>query len=67
MNERRTPDEMAPFEAEVAGIDRRIERRIDPGAAAMPVAVAVLVLAAAFLLPWTGSTAGWEVLVGEEY
>ncbi|AHI00028.1 membrane protein [Kutzneria viridogrisea] len=37
-------------------------RRIDPGARAMVVAVCVLVLLVAALLPWVAGTSGWQVL-----
>ncbi|HVL86273.1 MAG TPA: hypothetical protein VM367_18555 [Pseudonocardia sp.] len=62
--ERRVPEELARYDAELAGIERDVERRIDPGAAAVAVTVAVLVLVGALMLPWTGSTAGWEALAG---
>jgi hypothetical protein len=61
VNER---DEMAPFEAEMAGVQRRVERRIDPGGAALGVSIAVLVLLGSLMLPWSGSVRGWEVLAG---
>jgi hypothetical protein len=59
-------DDMARFEAELAGVERRAERRIDPGASALVVTVAVLVLLGSLVLPWTGDVAGWEVLAGTE-
>jgi hypothetical protein len=64
VNERRVPDELAPFEAELAGVEQRVERRIDPGATALTVSVAVLVLIGSLLLPWTGGAPGWEILAG---
>lgn len=51
-------------DAEFAGMTRRMERRTDPGPTALTVAIGVLVLLATLALPWTGSTAGWEVLAG---
>ena len=61
MNDR---DDMAPFEAELAGVQRQVERRIEPGGAALGVSIAVLVLLGTLMLPWTGSVRGWEVLAG---
>ncbi|WP_214369193.1 hypothetical protein [Pseudonocardia sp. H11422] len=66
MSESPAPDELSRLDAELAGVARRVERRIDPGATAMVVSVAVLVLIGALLLPWTGSARGWEILVGAE-
>lgn len=51
-------------DAEFAGMTRRMERRTDPGPTALTVAIGVLVLLATLALPWTGSTAGWQVLAG---
>jgi hypothetical protein len=59
-------DDMAAYEAELAGVQRRVERRIDPGTGALVVSVAVLVLLGSLMLPWTGDVAGWEVLSGTE-
>lgn len=67
MTERRVPDELAELDAELAGVERTVERRIDPGAPAVGVAVGVLVLLGSLILPWTGSTPGWEVLAGTEW
>jgi hypothetical protein len=59
-------DDMARFEAELAGLQRRVERRTDPGVAALVVVVGVLVLLGSLMLPWTGDVAGWQVLSGTE-
>ncbi|MFC5206974.1 hypothetical protein ACFPM0_10555 [Pseudonocardia sulfidoxydans] len=56
---------LSELDRELRDVARRVERRIDPGATAMVVAVAVLVLIAAFLLPWIGDERGWDLLVGE--
>lgn len=61
------PEELSRLDAELRDVARRVERRIEPGATAMVVAVAVLALIAAFLLPWIGGAAGWQVLVGAEW
>jgi hypothetical protein len=66
MNERKVPDELAALDAELSDVERTVERRIDPGAGAVVVAVGVLVLLATLVLPWSGSTAGWEVLAGTQ-
>lgn len=66
MNERRVPEELAPLEAELAGMEQRVARRIDPGPTAMTVAVAVLALIGSLLLPWTAGASGWEILAGVE-
>ena len=63
MNES-SPDDLAALEAELAEAERRVVRRVDPGATALPVAVAVLVLLGSLMLPWTGGVAGWEILAG---
>lgn len=58
---------ISELDRELRDVARRVERRIDPGATAMVVSVAVLVLIAAFLLPWIGDTVGWNILVGGEW
>ena len=63
MNES-SPDDIAALEAELAEAERRVVRRVDPGATALPVAIAVLVLLGSLMLPWTGGVAGWEILAG---
>lgn len=39
-----------------------VHRRIDPGVRAMVIAVCVLVLAIAGILPWVAGAPGWQVL-----
>jgi hypothetical protein len=63
MNES-SPDDLAALEAELAEAERHVVQRVDPGAAALPVAVAVLVVLGALMLPWTGGVPGWQVLAG---
>jgi hypothetical protein len=63
MNES-SPDDLAALEAELAEAERRVVRRVDPGAVALPVAVAVLVVLVGLMLPWTAGVAGWQVLAG---
>lgn len=66
MSERRVPEELASLEAELEGVEQRVERRIDPGATALTVSIAVLVLVGSLLLPWTSGAPGWEILAGIE-
>ena len=63
MNEN-SPDDLAALEAELAEAERTVVRRVDPGSTALPVAVAVLGVLIALMLPWTGDVAGWEILAG---
>src|SRR5262249_43933105 len=49
---------------ELEGVERRVERRIDPGGIAFGVTLAMLVLTATLILPWTGDAQGWEILAG---
>jgi hypothetical protein len=58
------PEELSRLDRELAGVSRRVEQRIDPGATAFKVSIAMLVLIVALVLPWTGSALGWEVLAG---
>lgn len=66
MNERKVPDELAALDRELAGVARRVERRIDPGPTALPVAVFMLALIVGLVLPWTGTALGWQILAGSE-
>ena len=61
-----SPDDLASLEAELADVERRVLRQVDPGAAALPVAVGVLIVLGSLMLPWTGGVAGWRVLAGLE-
>jgi len=58
------PEDLDALNREFAKVVRRVERRIDPGPTAVVVAVAMLALIGALLLPWTGSALGWEILAG---
>ncbi|GEL19000.1 Rv2732c family membrane protein [Pseudonocardia asaccharolytica] len=57
-------DDLRQFDEELREVERRVEQRIDPGAAGLVTSITVLVLIGAFLLPWVGPVAGWEVLAG---
>jgi hypothetical protein len=63
MNES-SPDDLAAMEAELAEAERSVVRRVDPGSTALPVAVGVLMVLVSLMLPWSGDTAGWEILAG---
>mgnify|MGYP004144088103 FL=1 len=60
------PRELDALDGEFDDVERRIAREIDPGARAMVVAILVFVLLASFVLPHTGSTRGFDVLVGTD-
>lgn len=60
----RDRDALADLDAELAGVERDVLRRIDPGLSAVVVNVCVLAVVGAVLLPWTAGLRGWEVLVG---
>ncbi|WP_232662577.1 Rv2732c family membrane protein [Pseudonocardia sp. TRM90224] len=57
------PEELAALDKE---LQRRIERRIDPGRTAMTVSIGMVALIVSLVLPWTGGAAGWQILSGEE-
>ena len=61
-----SPDDLASLEAELADVERRVVRQVEPGTIALPITVAVLVVLGSVLLPWTGDVAGWQVLAGVE-
>lgn len=58
------PEELAELDKELAGVVRRVERRIEPGGLAFGVTFAMLLLIVALILPWTGDAQGWEILSG---
>jgi len=57
-------DELVSLEAELADLERRVRSRVEPGSATTGVLVGILLLIASVGLPWTGDTAGWEVIAG---
>jgi hypothetical protein len=59
-------EELSALETELQSVARRVERRIDPGLAALVAAVGVLAVVGALLLPWIEGAPGWEILVGEQ-
>lgn len=58
-------DDLSPLEAELADVERAVQRRVEPGALASGVVVGILMLVASLSLPWTGSIRGFEVLLGQ--
>lgn len=67
MTEQHVPEELSRLDSELAGAQRRAERRFDPGGTAIVIACAVLVLMIAGFLPWSGSAVGWRVLTGADW
>jgi hypothetical protein len=67
MNDRSpSPDDLGALEAELAEVERRVARRVDPGVPAVAAAVGVLLVVVALMLPWTGGVPGWQILAGIE-
>ena len=62
--EHEVPEELSELNRELADVERRVERRIDPGGIAFGVTVAMLLLMVSLVLPWTGDALGWEILAG---
>jgi hypothetical protein len=58
------PEELSELNRELADVERRVERRFDPGGIAFGVTLAMLVLLVTLILPWTGDAQGWEILAG---
>jgi hypothetical protein len=61
------PNEFDAFRADLEDAERRIARRIEPGARALVVSILVFVLLASFVLPHTGDVRGWDVLFGSHH
>lgn len=60
---RRVPPALIQHDAELAGAERRVLSRLDPGLAALVLACAVMLLLVGVVLPWVGAASGWQVLV----
>jgi hypothetical protein len=58
-------DGVADLRTQVDDVERGLLRRIDPGMKAMVIAVAVLVLIVAAILPWVDGVAGYDVVFGQ--
>ncbi|HEV7908996.1 MAG TPA: hypothetical protein VGP03_12675 [Pseudonocardiaceae bacterium] len=59
------PDDMAELRREIEAAGRSAARWFEPGALAMVIAFAVLVILVAVLLPWVGPVSGLQVLLGD--
>jgi len=57
-------DDLSDLQIEVLKAPRRAFRQIDPGARALVVAVCVMVMLVAALLPWVDGASGWQILFG---
>lgn len=57
-------ERLAALRDEIDAVERSALRVVDPGARAVTVSVALLVLLVAFVLPWIGSDNGLDVLRG---
>ncbi|MGQ0838683.1 Rv2732c family membrane protein [Actinokineospora sp.] len=56
---------MASLRAEIDAVEHRAVRTVELGGRAVVASVAVFVLIIGHLLPWMGTAAGWEVLLGQ--
>ncbi len=57
-------DDLARLKEELAGVERRVQRRIDPGPIQLALTAAMLVLILSLAMPWTGDVPGWRILAG---
>ncbi|BDY31245.1 Rv2732c family membrane protein [Mycolicibacterium mageritense] len=53
------------FKGDLDAVERKIAREFDPGPRALVVAILVFVVLISFVLPHTGSSKGFDVLVGD--
>ncbi|WP_454789704.1 Rv2732c family membrane protein [Mycolicibacterium lutetiense] len=53
------------FRDDLAAVERKVTREFDTGPRAMVVAILVFVVLLSFVLPHTGATKGFDVLVGD--
>lgn len=58
------PENIAGLRAEIDAVERSMLRHVDPGARAVVISSAIMVLLLAVMLPWVGNASGWEVLTG---
>ncbi|WP_307868655.1 Rv2732c family membrane protein [Umezawaea beigongshangensis] len=59
------PEDVAGLRAEIDQVGRSAARRVDPGPGALVIAITVLVIMVAFVLPWVGAARGYDVLLGQ--
>jgi hypothetical protein len=58
------PEGIAGLRAEIDAVERSALRQVDPGARAVVISGAIMVLLLAVTLPWVGQASGWQVLSG---
>lgn len=58
-------DHVDALAAEIDAVEREVVSRVDVGRWVLIVAVGAFVLLVAAMLPWVGSSNGWEVLLGQ--
>ncbi|MDN5861167.1 MAG: hypothetical protein L0H84_21390 [Pseudonocardia sp.] len=61
------PESLHALDAELSSAERAFLRRTDPGATALLISVAMLLLLAGMLLPWVSYAPGWYLLAGIEH
>jgi hypothetical protein len=57
-------ERIAGLRAEIDAVERSMLRQVDPGARAVVIAGAIMVLLLAVTLPWVGEASGWAVVSG---
>jgi hypothetical protein len=58
-------DDLSRLRDEIDLVGKSAAKRVDPGAGALLIAVAVFALLVAQLLPWAGEARGWHILLGQ--
>ncbi|ORA27694.1 hypothetical protein [Mycobacterium aquaticum] len=60
-----TDEHFDEFKGDLDAVERKMAREFDPGSRAVVVAILVFVVLLSFVLPHTGSSKGFDVLVGD--
>lgn len=60
------PEELHALDAELRSAEQAFMRRTDPGATALLISIAMLLLLGGMLLPWVSYAPGWYMLAGIE-
>lgn len=60
------PEELHALDNELRSAEKAFQRRTDPGATALLISVAMMLLLVGMLLPWVGYAPGWYMLAGIE-
>jgi hypothetical protein len=60
-----TDEHFDQFNGDLDAVERKMAREFDPGSRAVVVAILVFVVLLSFVLPHTGSSKGFDVLVGD--